>query len=157
MARRRTKKFSRKMILDSRYNSDLVTKFINCMMYEGKKSVAEGVFYGAIDYITEKMGEDGYGVFVKALENVQPQVEVKSRRVGGVTYQVPVEVYPVRKRSLAIRWVLGAARSRNGKSMQQKLGSELMDAFNNTGGAMKKKDEVRRMAEANRAFSHYAW
>lgn len=107
--------------------------------------------------LPKKTGENGFDVFIRALENVKPQIEVKSRRVGGVTYQVPVEVYPRRKQSLAIRWILSAARSRSGRSMEEKLASELLDALENNGGAMKKKDEVRRMAEANRAFAHYAW
>lgn len=157
MARRRTKSFQRKMKPDAVYHSELVTKFVNCMMQDGKKSTAEQCFYGAIDYMTEKLGESGFEAFNKAIETVKPQIEVKSRRVGGVTYQVPVEVYAARQQSLAIRWVIKAATDRPGKSMAQKLGSELMDVLNNSGGAMKKKDEVRRMAEANRAFSHYAW
>lgn len=158
MARRRSlKKLQRNMLPDSKFGSELVTKFINTMMWDGKKAVAEQCFYDAIDRVSEKTGENGYEVFMKAMENVKPQIEVKSRRVGGVTYQVPVEVYPVRKQSLAIRWMISAARARNGKGMAQKLSDEIMDAVNNNGGAMKKKDEVRRMAEANRAFSHYAW
>ncbi len=157
MARRRTKSLVREIAPDRLYNSTLVTKFINTMMWEGKKTTAEALFYSALDIVKEKTGEDGYQVFLRAIENVKPQIEVKSRRVGGVTYQVPVEVYPARKQSLAIRWIISAARSRNGRNFSQKLAGELMDAINNNGGAMKKKDEVRRMAEANRAFSHYAW
>lgn len=157
MARRRTKSFKRKIRPDAVYNSVLVSKFINTMMLDGKKSVAENVFYSALKILSEKSGEDGFEAFTKALENVKPQIEVKSRRVGGVTYQVPVEVYPVRKQSLAIRWLLASARARAGKSMEQRLAAELLDAINNNGGAIKKRDEVRRMAEANRAFSHYAW
>lgn len=157
MARRRTKSFKRNIRPDAVYNSVLVSKFINTMMLDGKKSVAEAVFYAALQILSEKSGEDGFESFNKALENVKPQIEVKSRRVGGVTYQVPVEVYPVRKQSLAIRWILSSARSRSGKSMEQRLAAELLDAINNNGGAIKKRDEVRRMAEANRAFSHYAW
>lgn len=157
MARRRTKSFKREMRPDAVHGSALVSKFINTMMWDGKKSVAEKVFYDALAIISEKSGENGFEFFEKALENVKPQIEVKSRRVGGVTYQVPVEVYPVRKQSLAIRWILTAARARSGKPMAQRLAAELMDAANNNGGAIKKRDEVRRMAEANRAFSHYAW
>lgn len=157
MARRRTKSLLREAAPDAMYASSVVQKFINTMMWDGKKSVAEQNFYSAMDIIREKTGEDGIQVFNKAMEAVKPLIEVKSRRVGGVTYQVPVEVYPARKQSLAIRWIISAARGRNGKSMAQKLAGELMDAVNNNGGAMKKKDEVRRMAEANRAFSHYAW
>lgn len=157
MARRRTKSLVRKLDLDPKHNSEVVTKFINTMMWDGKKSIAEGIFYAALDRLAQKTGENGFEVFSKALENVKPQIEVKSRRVGGVTYQVPVEVYPRRKQSLAIRWILSAARARSGRSMAEKLSSELLDALENNGGAMKKKDEVRRMAEANRAFAHYAW
>lgn len=157
MARRRTKSFQRDILGDPRFNSSLVSKFINSMTYEGKKSISEKIFYKAIDYATEKTEEDGFEVFKKAIENARPQVEVKSRRVGGVTYQVPVEVYKVRQQSLAIRWLIQAARGRSGKTMVQKLGSELVDAYKNSGGAIKKKEEVKRMAEANRAFSHYAW
>jgi len=158
MARRRsTKSLQRKLLPDRVYNSELVTKFINTMMYDGQRAKSETIFYDAINIIQEKLGEDGFESFQKAMKNAEPQIEVKSRRVGGVTYQVPVEVYPARKRSLAIRWVLNAARARTGRSMEQKLANELMDILNNTGGTMKKKEEVRRMAEANRAFSHYAW
>ncbi|MCB1146150.1 MAG: 30S ribosomal protein S7 [Leptospiraceae bacterium] len=157
MARRRTKSLVRQMAPDSRFGSEVVTKFINTMMWDGKKSTATTIFNDAMDLIKEKTGAEGIETFDKALENVKPQIEVKSRRVGGVTYQVPIEVYPMRKQSLAIRWIIGAARSRNGKSMAQKLSSELLDAAENNGGAIKKKEEVKRMAEANRAFSHYAW
>ena len=157
MARRRTKSLIRKLELDPKFKSEVVSKFINTMMWDGKKSIAEGIFYAAVDRLSQKTGENGFDVFIRALENVKPQVEVKSRRVGGVTYQVPIEVYSRRKQSLAIRWILSAARSRSGRSMEEKLASELLDALDNNGGAMKKKDEVRRMAEANRAFAHYAW
>jgi len=157
MARRRTKSLIRNLELDPKFNSEVASKFINTMMWDGKKSIAEGIFYAAVDRLAQKTGENGFDVFMRALENVKPQIEVKSRRVGGVTYQVPVEVYPRRKQSLAIRWILSAARSRSGRSMEEKLASELLDALENNGGAMKKKDEVRRMAEANRAFAHYAW
>ena len=142
---------------DRVFNSELVTKFINTMMYEGQKGKSEAIFYGALNIMAEKLGEDGYESFQKAMKNAEPQIEVKSRRVGGVTYQVPVEVYPARKRALAIKWILNAARARTGRSMEQKLANEFMDIINNTGGTMKKKEEVRKMAEANRAFSHYAW
>lgn len=157
MARRRTKSLIRNLELDPKFNSEVASKFINTMMWDGKKSIAEGIFYAAVDRLAQKTGENGFDVFIRALENVKPQIEVKSRRVGGVTYQVPIEVYPRRKQSLAIRWILSAARSRSGRSMEEKLASELLDALENNGGAMKKKDEVRRMAEANRAFAHYAW
>jgi len=157
MARRRTKSHTRKIAPDAVHGSALVKKFINAMMWDGKRSIAEGLFYEALDRIKEKTGESGIEFFNKAIENVKPQVEVKSRRVGGVTYQVPVEVYSARKQSLAIRWLVSAARSRSGKTFSEKLAGELMDAVNNNGGAIKKKDEVKRMADANRAFSHYAW
>jgi len=157
VARRRNKSHFRVIKPDHKFNDIVVSKFINSMMWDGKKSTSENIFYSAIDIIKEKTNEDGYGIFIKALDNVKPGIEVKSRRVGGVTYQVPVEVYASRKQSLAIRWILAEARKRTGKSMSQKLAGELMDAYNNAGGAIKKKEEVRRMAEANRAFSHYAW
>ncbi|RME91249.1 MAG: 30S ribosomal protein S7 [Candidatus Hydrogenedentota bacterium] len=157
MARRRTKSLVRDIDPDPIYGDKLAAKFINSMMWDGKKSVSEKIFYKALEIVEQKTGENGFEAFKKAVENVKPQIEVKSRRVGGVTYQVPVEVYPRRKQSLAIRWILHAARARSGRSMEQKLAAELIDALNGTGGAMKKKDEVRRMAEANRAFSHYAW
>ena len=157
MARRRTKSLQRKVVPDSVYSSELVTKFINSMMLDGKKSTAEMSFYKALEILETKSGSKGIEAFEKAIKDVEPELEVKSRRVGGVTYQVPVEVYPVRRRSLAIRWIINSARARNGRSMSQKLADELNDVLNRTGGALKKKDEVRKMAEANRAFSHYAW
>ena len=157
MARRRNTKFFRTIASDYKYNSIVVSKFINCMLFDGKKTTAENIFYKAIDNIKEKTKEEGIDTFYKALDAIKPQIEVKSRRVGGVTYQVPVEVYASRQQSLAIRWIINAARSRTGKTMAQKLAEELIDATNKTGGAYKKKDEVRKMAEANRAFSHYAW
>jgi small subunit ribosomal protein S7 len=157
MARRRTKSHTRDIKPDGVHTSALVQKFINSMMYDGKKSTAAGLFYGALGRVQEKTGVPGIEQFYKAIENIKPQVEVKSRRVGGVTYQVPVEVYPARKQSLAIRWLVSAARERSGKTLSDKLANEIMDAVNNNGGAIKKKDEVKRTAEANRAFSHYAW
>jgi small subunit ribosomal protein S7 len=157
MARRRTKSHTRDIRPDGVHNSTLVQKFINSMMLDGKKSTAAHLFYEAMDRIQSKTGVAGLEQFLKAIENIKPQVEVKSRRVGGVTYQVPIEVYPARRQSLAIRWLVGAARGRSGKTLSDKLANEIMDAVNNNGGAMKKKDEVKRMAEANRAFSHYAW
>lgn len=157
MARRRTKSHTRNIRPDSIHGSVLVQKFINSMMLDGKKSTAAQLFYQALDRVQEKTGVAGLEQFLKAIENVKPQVEVKSRRVGGVTYQVPVEVYPARKQSLAIRWLVRAARDRSGKTFSDKLANEIMDAVNNNGGAIKKKEEVKRMAEANRAFSHYAW
>ncbi|MBN8223132.1 MAG: 30S ribosomal protein S7 [Spirochaetes bacterium] len=157
MARRRTKSHTREITPDGVHGSTLVQKFINSMMYDGKKSTAALLFYGALGRVQEKTGVAGIEQFYKAIENIKPQVEVKSRRVGGVTYQVPVEVYPARKQSLAIRWLVSAARERSGKTLSDKLANEIMDAVNNNGGAIKKKEEVKRMAEANRAFSHYAW
>ncbi len=157
MARRRTKSLTRSISGDGIHGSILVQKFINAMMYDGKKSTAAQLFYDALARVEEKTGVPGLEQFNKAIENVKPQVEVKSRRVGGVTYQVPVEVYPARKQSLAIRWLVNAARERSGKTQSDKLANEIMDALNNNGGAIKKKEEVKRMAEANRAFSHYAW
>lgn len=157
MARRRTKSYTRNIRPDAVHGSVLVQRFINSMMLHGKKSTASRLFYQALERVQEKTGVSGLEQFMKAVENVKPQVEVKSRRVGGVTYQVPVEVYPARKQSLAIRWIIGAARERSGKTFSEKLANEIMDAINNNGGAIKKKEEVKRMAEANRAFSHYAW
>lgn len=157
MARRRTKSLTRDIKPDGVHGSTLVQKFINSMMQDGKKSTAAGLFYDAIQRVQEKTGVAGIEQFHKAIENIKPQVEVKSRRVGGVTYQVPVEVYSARKQSLAIRWLVGAARDRSGKTLSDKLANEIMDAVNNNGGAIKKKEEVKRTAEANRAFSHYAW
>ncbi|KGE70693.1 30S ribosomal protein S7 [Spirochaeta lutea] len=148
----------RKVVLpDPRFNSVIVTKFIKRMMLDGKKSVANRVMYGAFDLIEQKGDDKPLDVFLKALENVKPVVEVKSRRVGGSTYQVPVEIRESRREALAMRWIIQAARSRSGKSMSQKLSSELMDAFNNTGTAFKKKEDTHRMAEANKAFAHYRW
>jgi len=157
MARRRTKNLKRDMIPDPVYNSTLVTKFINCMMKDGKKATTEKVFYDALQLLSERTGENGFDVFTKALEKIKPQVEVKSRRVGGVSYQVPVEVYPSRQNSLAIRWIINSSRSKTGQAMHKKLAQELQDAFNDTGGAFKKKEDVKRMADANRAFAHYAY
>ena len=147
----------REILPDSRYQEVMVTKFVNGLMTDGKKSVAEGIFYGALDLIEKKTGEDGFKSFKKALSNVRPSVEVKSRRIGGATYQVPVEVRPVRRQSLAIRWIRDCARSRNGHSMLEKLADELVDACNGRGGAIKKKEDVYKMAEANKAFAHLKW
>ncbi len=155
---RRSTSIKRKVIApDSRFNDEVVSRFINYMMRDGKKSVAEGVFYGAMDIIEEKAGRSGVEIFREALEAVQPQLEVRSRRVGGVTYQVPVEVRPERMRALGIRWIVQYARQRSEHGMSQKLAAELMDAQKGTGGAVKKRDDTRKMAEANRAFSHYRW
>ncbi|MCS7204667.1 MAG: 30S ribosomal protein S7 [Leptospiraceae bacterium] len=142
---------------DPVYGDVLVSKFINIMMKRGKKSVSEKIFYKAMELIKQKTGEEGIEIWRQAVENAKPELEVKSRRVGGVTYQVPVEVPPHRQESLAMRWIIKSARERKGKSMIEKLANEIIDAKNNTGGAIKKKEETRKMAEANRAFSHYRW
>ena len=144
MARRRTKSLVREIKPDGVHNSTLVQKFINSMMLDGKKSTAAGLFYEAMERVQQKTGVAGVEQFYKAIENIKPQVEVKSRRVGGVTYQVPVEVYPARKQSLAIRWLVGAARDRSGKTLSDKLANEIMDAVNNNGGAIKKKEEAKK-------------
>ncbi|HZC65485.1 MAG TPA: 30S ribosomal protein S7 [Candidatus Dormibacteraeota bacterium] len=149
--------FKRSTATDPVYGSDLAEKFICSMMWEGKKSTAQRVFYGAMDQIAKKTNDDALKVFKKALENVKPLLEVKTRRVGGANYQVPVEVKPFRRQSLAIRWLLQYSRERSGKTMIDKLADELIDASNLRGGAIKKKDDVHRMAEANKAFAHYRW
>jgi len=157
MMRRRTPP-GRGLAPDVRFNSLLVAKFINNLMWDGKKSVAEKIFYGAMDQIAAKLtDQEPIEVFNTAVENIKPPVEVKSRRVGGANYQVPIEVKPDRRQALAIRWILAAARARNEKTMTQRLANEFMDAFNKTGGAMNKKQDVLRMAEANKAFAHYRW
>jgi len=155
MRRRAAEK--RQILPDPRFGSETVAKFINMVMVSGKKSLAERVVYGALDVIESKGHEDTLGVLVKALENVQPLVEVKSRRVGGATYQVPVEVRPDRRRSLGMRWLIDAARKRSEKTMPQRLAGELMDAIDNRGSAVKKREDTHRMAGANKAFSHYRW
>jgi small subunit ribosomal protein S7 len=142
---------------DPVYDSDLVEKFICSMMWEGKKSTAQRVFYGAMDQVAKKSNDDALKIFKKAVENVKPVLEVKTRRVGGANYQVPVEVNPFRRQSLAIRWLLQYSRERAGKTMVDKLADELIDAANARGGAMKKKEHVHRMAKANKAFAHYRW
>lgn len=147
----------RDVLPDPRFNDIVVTKFINCLMLQGKKSVAEKIFYGALEIAESKLSEDGLKVFKKALSNVKPSVEVKSRRIGGATYQVPVEVKPNRKQSLAIRWLKHYALERSGSNMTEKLADELVDACNNRGGAIKKKEDVYKMAEANKAFAHLKW
>jgi small subunit ribosomal protein S7 len=147
----------REIIPDPKFHDIIVTKFMNSVMYEGKKSTAERIVYGAFDIIEAKMKSDPLAVFKSALENVAPAIEVRSRRVGGATYQVPVEVRTERRQALAIRWLITAARGRNDKTMVERLSSELMDAANNRGNAVKKREDTHRMAEANRAFSHYRW
>lgn len=154
MARRR-RPIRREILPDPVFGDVLVTKFMNCMMEHGKKSCAEKIFYGAMDIVKEKQKEDPLNVFKTALENIKPQVEVKSRRVGGSNYQVPVEVRPERRQALAIRWLISFSRSRSEKSMRDKLAGEIVDAFNKRGSAMKKREDTHKMAEANKAFSHF--
>ena len=147
----------RDVMPDPVYNSPLVTKFINGLMEGGKKSTAEKIFYNSLLQLGDKVGDDPLKAFKRAIDNVRPQVEVKSRRVGGSTYQVPLEVPQERRGSLAIRWIVGAARSRGEKTMIDRLAGEMLDAANNRGNAVKKKDDTHRMAEANKAFAHYKW
>src|SRR5271168_4571343 len=155
---RRRKAEIRKVLPDPKFGDLVVTKFMNYVMYEGKKAVAESIMYGAFDIIEAKRRDQGpLEAFHAALDNVAPSVEVRSRRVGGATYQVPVEVRPERRRALAIRWLVGAARSRGENTMTEKLAGELLDASNNRGAAVKKREDTHKMAEANRAFSHYRW
>lgn len=156
MARRRVAE-KREILPDPKYNSKLVSRFMSVIMQDGKKSTAESVCYGAFDILKEKTGSDSLKVFKTAVENVKPLLEVKPRRVGGATYQVPMEVRPHRKIALALRWIITYARARKEKTMQERLAGELLDAFNNTGTSIKKKEDVHRMAEANRAFAHYRW
>jgi len=156
MSRRRAA-IKRSVIPDPRFGSEMLTKFMNLLMLSGKKSVAEGIVYSALDVITTKGHEEPLEVLSKALENVQPRVEVKSRRVGGATYQVPVEVRPGRRVALAMRWLIDAARKRNERTMAARLAGELLDAFEGRGAANKKREDVHKMAEANKAFSHYRW
>ena len=147
----------RKVQPDAIYNSTVVEKFICRMMLDGKKSISAKILYAALDVVAEKSGENALDVFNKAVDNVKPVVEIKSRRVGGATYQVPVEIRENRREALSMRWIIAAARSRNGKSMASKLADELIDAYNSTGAAFKKKEDVHRMAEAKKAFSHIRW
>ena len=154
---RRHRAEKREIIPDPKFGDIIVTKFMNSIMYDGKKSVAETIVYGAFEIIEGKVKSDPLAVFKQALENVAPAIEVRSRRVGGATYQVPVEVRNERRQALAIRWLITAARARNDKTMVERLSSELLDASNNRGNAVKKREDTHRMAEANRAFSHYRW
>jgi small subunit ribosomal protein S7 len=142
---------------DPVHGNPLVQKFINCLMHDGKRSVAQRIVYGSLEQIKEKTGDDPVKVFKKALDNVKPTLEVKTRRVGGANYQVPVEVNRNRQASLSLRWLIGYARERSEKSMVERLTAELLDAANNRGGAIKKRDDTHRMAEANKAFAHYRW
>ena len=147
----------RDVLPDPKFNSKVVTKLINQVMYDGKKSTAEGIVYGAFDIVEKKLNQPAIDVFTKALENVMPAVEVKARRVGGSTYQVPLDIRADRRQTLGIRWMTLYARKRGEKKMDERLAGEIMDAFNSTGGAFKKKVETHRMAEANKAFAHYRW
>lgn len=147
----------REVLPDPVYNSKVLTKLINQVMLDGKKSIAESIVYGAMDIIKEKTGRDPLEVFDAAMKNVMPVLEVKARRVGGANYQVPVEVRPDRRQTLAIRWLTNFARARTGKSMKEKLAAEIMDASAGTGGSVKKKEDTHKMAEANKAFAHYRW
>ena len=147
----------REVLPDPKFGNIVITKFMNSIMYDGKKSAAESIVYGALAMIETKTKQGPLPVFEQALENVMPTIEVRSRRVGGATYQVPVEVRSVRRQALGIRWLIAAARDRNEKTMTERLSAELLDASNNRGNAVKKREDVHRMAEANRAFSHYRW
>ncbi len=155
---RRSSHSQRDVIPDPVYNDVVVAKFVNSLMVKGKKSLSQKILYSALDDLKTKVStEEPLSVFKKAIENVKPALEVRSRRVGGATYQVPVDVRPSRRSALAMRWIIQYARERNEKNMAQRLSNELVDAFNNRGNAIKKKDDVHRMAEANKAFSHYNW
>ncbi len=156
MARRRVAE-KREVLPDPKYRDLLVTKFINVLMLRGKKSIAQRIFYGALDAVAQRSKQDPVAAFKRALDNVKPVLEVKSRRVGGSTYQVPVEVRPERRQALSIRWIVQAAKSRGERTMQERLAAELLDAANNTGVAIKKKEDTHKMAEANKAFAHYRW
>jgi len=147
----------RDVLPDPLYNSKLVTRLINNIMYDGKKGTSQKIVYGAFDLIKEKTGKDPLDVFKTALDNIMPVLEVKARRVGGATYQVPIEVRPDRRQTLGLRWLTSYSRNRNEKTMHEKLAGELMDAVNNTGSSVKKREDTHKMAEANKAFSHYRW
>ncbi|HUZ90713.1 MAG TPA: 30S ribosomal protein S7 [Methylocella sp.] len=147
----------REVIPDAKFGDVILAKFMNSIMHDGKKSIAEAIVYGAFDIVEQKMRVEPLPLFKQALDNVAPAIEVRSRRVGGATYQVPVEVRPERRQALAIRWIINAARARNDKTMVDRLSAELMDAASNRGNAVKKREDTHRMAEANRAFSHYRW
>lgn len=142
---------------DPIYSNPLVQKFVNCIMYQGKRSVAQEIVYDALEIMKERANDDPLKIFKKAVDNVKPALEVKTRRVGGANYQVPVEVNRIRQTSLSLRWIIGYARERGEKSMKDRLAAELLDAANNRGGAIKKRDDTHRMAEANKAFAHYRW
>jgi len=156
MSRRHAAKI-REVYPDAKYGNVVISKFMSCLMYEGKRSVAEGIVYGALDIVAQKTGKDPLSVFDAAMDNVKPSVEVRSRRVGGATYQVPTEVRPRRQQALAIRWMINALRNRGEKTTQARLAGELLDASAGRGNAIKKREDTHRMAEANKAFSHFRW
>ena len=154
---RRGRIAKRDVLADPIYNSKMVTRLVNSIMLDGKKGVAQKIVYGAFDIVAEKTGKDALDAFTEALENIMPVLEVKSRRVGGATYQVPMEVRPERRQTLGLRWLTTYARARSEKTMKERLAGEIMDALNNTGGAVKKRDDTHKMAEANKAFAHFRW
>ena len=154
---RRKVSIKKVVVSDLKYSDPLVAKMINLIMSDGKKSTAEAIMYDAMEIIKDKGKDEPLKIFRKALDNVKPMLEVRPRRVGGATYQIPVDIRPERRNTLSIRWIVGSARGRGEKTMQERLAAELLDAFNKTGSAMKKRDDVHKMAEANRAFSHYKW
>ncbi len=154
---RKKKTIDRGHLPDTKYNSVILTKFVCRMMMQGKKSICTRIVYDAMEILQKKAGVPALDVFNKALDNAKPVVEVKSRRVGGATYQVPIEIRDIRREALAMRWIINATRARSGKAMADKLADELMDAYNNTGTAVKKKEDTHKMAEANKAFAHYRW
>ena len=154
---RRGRIAKREVLADPIYNSEIVTRLINNIMLDGKKGVAQKIVYGAFDIVAEKTGKDPLEAFNEALENIMPQLEVKARRVGGATYQVPMEVRAERKQTLGLRWLTTYSRNRNERTMKERLAAEIMDAMNNTGGAVKKREDTHKMAEANKAFAHYRW
>jgi len=154
---RKKKTIDRGILPDPKYNSVVLSKFVNRMMWQGKRSITLRIVHGAMEAIQAKVEKEPLEVFLKAIDNVKPLVEVKSRRVGGATYQVPVEIRESRREALGMRWLINAARSRSGHEMSERLASELLDAFNNTGTAFKKKEDTHKMAEANKAFAHYRW
>ncbi len=156
MPRRRVAE-KREVLPDPKFNSKLVNRFISLIVRDGEKAIGEGIFYGALDIVRDKTNSDPIKVMKAAVENVKPLLEVKPRRVGGATYQVPVEVKPQRKTALALRWMVGYARQRKEKTMRERLAGEILDAYNNTGSSIKKKEDTHKMAEANRAFAHYRW
>lgn len=154
---RRPVNLKREVVLDSKFHDRVVARFVRKLMWSGKLSTAEGILYSAFDIIAERIKDDPLKVFKRALENVKPIVETKARRVGGANYQVPVEVRPTRKEALGIRWLIEYSRGRSGRSMEDKLADEIIDAYHNRGGAMKKREDVHKMAESNKAFAHYRW